>query len=212
MSDRVGTTSTTVVISEGATASKLWRGCANRSGPGKGFNNTGAIWPTGAPMLLASTDYDGAGTDSFITTAHDYAGQWDEIMLSADLIASVPFKSITSSQNNVEATTTLLYVGGSPVGEVLEVFNGRRLLRYRPFTEATRIKSGDSVTFQVFKRVSGTYSAVSGATGTFTAGAVRIGPQTTKLAIRAAMDGAQNGTNVLDIRGGVARLIRNRRR
>lgn len=212
MSDRVGTTSTTVVISEGATASKLWRGCANRSGPGKSFSNTGTIWPTGAPMLLASTDYDGSGTDAFITTAHDYAGQWDEIMLSADLTASVPFKSITSSQNNVEATTTLLYVGGSPVGEVLEVFNGRRLLRYRPFTEATRIKSGDSVTFQVFKRVAGTYSAVSGATGTFTAGAVRIGPQTTKLAIRAAMDGAQNGVNVLDIRGGTARLIRNRRR
>jgi hypothetical protein len=212
VSDRIGTSTTTVVVTEGATASKHWKAAAARTSPGKGWVAPGALWPTGAPMLLASNDYDGSGTDSFITTAHDYAGQWDEVMLSADLTASVPFKSITSSVNNVEATTTLLSVGGSPVGEVLEVFNGRRLLRYRPFSEAVRIKSGDSVSFQIYKRVAGTYSAVAGATGTFTAGAVRIGSQTTKLAMRAAMDGLQNGVNVLDVRGGVARLIRNPKR
>lgn len=212
VSDRIGTTTTTVVVTEGATASKRWKAAAARTSPGKGWVAPGALWPTGAPMILASTDYDGAGTDSFYTSAHDYAGQWDEIMLSAALTASVPFKSITSSVNNVEATTTLLYVGGDPVGEIYEVLNERRVLRYRPFQETVRIKSGDSVTWQIFKRVAGTYSAVAGATGTFTAGAVRIGPQTTKLAIRAAMDGLQNGTNVLDVRGGTATLTRNPKR
>lgn len=214
VSDRIGTTATatTVAVTEGATASKVWRAAAARSGPGKGFQTGSGIWPTGAPMALASTDYSGTGTDSYYTTAHDYAGQWDEVMLTADVTASVPFKSITSSVNNVEATATLLSVGGTPVGHVYELSNARRLLRYRPFTEEVRIKNGDTVSYQVYRLVSGTWSAVSGASGSFTAGAVRLGPQTTKLSIRAAMDGAQDSTNVLDIRGGTARLTRNRRR
>ena len=211
VSDRIGTTTTTAVVTEGATASKTWKAAAQRTSPGKGQNGS-SIWPTAAPLLFASTNFDGSGTDSFLTTAYEYGGQWDEIMTTADITASVPLRSFTSSQNHVDATTTLLSVGGTVCGEVIEVLNGRRILRYRPFSEAVRIKSGDTVDFAVYKQVSGTWSAVAGATGSFTAGGVRLGPQTTQLAIRAAMSGAQNGVNVLDIRGGVARLTRNRKR
>lgn len=209
--DQIGSTTTTVAATEGVTGGKSWRASAARSSPGKGQNGS-AIRATGAPMLFASTNYDGSGTDSFITTAYDFGGQWDEICTSADLSASVPFVSITSSQNNVQATTTLLSVGGTVCGEVLEVLNGRRIVRYRPFSDAVRIKSGDTVDFQIYKQVAGTWSAVAGAKGSFTAGAIRIGPQPTNIALRAAMSGAQDGTNVLDIRGGVARLNRNRKR
>lgn len=211
VSDRVGTTTTTAVVTEGASASKTWKAAAQRTSPGKGQSGS-SIWPTAAPLLFASTSYDGSGTDSFLTTAYDYGGQWDEIMTSADITASVPLRSFTSSQNHVDATTTLLSVGGTVCGEVIEVLNGRRILRYRPFSEAVRIKSGDTVDYAVYKYVASTWSAVSGATGSFTAGGVRLGPQTTQLAIRAAMSGDQDGTNVLDIRGGVARLTRNRKR
>ena len=208
VSDRIGTSTTTVAVSEGATASKVWRAAAARTSPGKGYVTPGALWPTAAPMLLASNDYDGAGTDAFITTAHDFGGQWDEIYTTEDLVATLPFRSITNSVNNVDATATLLYVGGQVVGEVYEVRNARRLVRYRPLSEDTRIKNGDVVTFQIFRKVSNVWSAVTGETDTFVAAGVRLGPQTTKLAIRAAMDGSQNGGNVLDIRGGVAKLTR----
>ena len=211
VSDRVGTTTTTAVVTEGASASKTWKAAAQRTSPGKGQSGS-SIWPTAAPLLFASTSYDGSGTDSFLTTAYDYGGQWDEIMTAADITASVPLRSFTSSQNHIDATTTLLSVGGTVCGEVIEVLNGRRILRYRPFSEAVRIKSGDTVDYAVYKYVASTWSAVAGATGSFTAGGVRLGPQTTQLAIRAAMDGDQDGTNVLDIRGGVARLTRNRKR
>jgi|GEM_PF-6603949 len=211
--DQVGSTTTTVVATEGVTGAKSWRAAAPRTSPGKGFSNTGAIRATGAPLLFATTDYNGSGTDAFITTAHDYGGQWDEICTSADLSASVPFVCVTSSVNNVQATTTLLSVGGTVCGEVLEVLNGRRIVRYRPFSEAVRIKSGDTVDYAIYKRAAdGTWSAVAGATGSFTAGAIRLGPQTTQLALRAAMSGDQDGVNVLDIRGGVTRLNRNRKR
>lgn len=211
--DQVGSTTTTVVASEGVTGAKSWRAAAPRTSPGKGFSNTGAIRATAAPLLFATTDYNGSGTDAFITTAHDYGGQWDEICTSADLTASVPFVCVTSSVNNVQATTTLLSVGGVICGEVLEVLNGRRIVRYRPFQESVRIKSGDTVSYQIYKRAAdGTWSAVGGASGSFTAGAIRIGPHSTQLALRAAMSGAQDGVNVLDIRSGVARLNRNRKR
>lgn len=209
--DQIGSTTTTVVASEGVTGAKTWRAAAPRTSPGKGQNGS-AIRATGAPLLFVTTDYNGSGTDAYITTAHDYGGQWDEICTSADLSASVPFVCVTSSVNNVQATTTLLSVGGTVCGEVLEVLNGRRIVRYRPFSEAVRIKSGDTVDYQIYKLVSNTWSAVAGATGSFTAGTIRIGPQTTQLAIRAAMSGDQDGTNVLDIRGGIARLNRNRKR
>lgn len=209
--DQIGSTTTTVAASEGVTGAKSWRAAASRTSPGKGQNGS-AIRATGAPLLFATTDYDGSGTDAYITTAHDYGGQWDEICTDADLSASVPFVSVTSSVNNVQATTTILSVSGTVCGEVLEVLNGRRLVRYRPFSEAVRIKSGDTVDYAVYKRVSSTWSAVAGATGSFTAGAIRLGPQMTNLALRAAMSGVQDGTNVLDIRGGFARINRDRKR
>jgi hypothetical protein len=209
--DRIGTSATTVAASEGAPTARRWAAAASRTSPGRGQANATTI-PTAAPLLLASNDFDGLGTKAYLSSAHDYGGQWDEIGTSVDLVAPLPFVSVTNAQTHVQATSTLLFVGDEPRGEVTAVLNGRRLVRYRPFDPLTRIRRGENVRFQVYRRVGNAWSAVTGATGTFVAGAIRIGPQVTQLALRAAMDGRQDGTNVLDVRGGVARLWRNWRR
>lgn len=210
--DQIGPTSTTTIVAtQGSTNGKRWAAGAPRSTPGKGWNGT-TIVATGAPMLLASNDYDGSANKSYVSTAYDFGGQWDEILLSADIVTTHPMASITSSQLNTQATATILSVGGTPIGEVIELLNARRLLRYRPFSADVRIESGATVTFQTYKLVGSTWSAIGGASGSFVAGCVRIGPQLTQLAIRAAMSGAQDGVNVLDFRGGVARLVRDTRR
>lgn len=210
--DQIGpTATTTVVATQGATNGKRWSAGAPRSTPGKGWNGS-TILATGAPMLLASNDYDGSGNKSYVSTAYDFGGQWDEILLSADIVTTQPMASITNSQLNTTATATVLSVGGVPIGEAIELLNARRLLRYRPFSADVRIESGATVTFQTYKLVGNTWTAIGGASGSFVAGCVRLGPQLTQLAIRAAMSGAQDGVNVLDIRGGVARLVRDTRR
>lgn len=209
--DRIGTSSTTIAATEGAPTARRWAAAATRTSPGRGQANTTTI-PTAAPLLLASNDFDGLGNKAYFSSAHDYGGQWDEICTAVDLAAPLPFVSVTNATTNVQATSTLLFVGDEPRGEVTAVLNGRRLVRYRPFDELTRIRRGETVRFQVYRRVGNAWSEVVGASGTFVAGAIRVGPQVTQLALRAAMDGRQDGTNVLDVRGGVARLWRNWRR
>jgi hypothetical protein len=214
--DRIGQTPARATVAPVSLNSMRWVASATRTLPidGDGYDAATPAIATAAPLILAHANYTGTGTAAFYSSAHDYGGNWDEVCTDRDVEAAsgIPLHGLRANFNT--ALVTLLKVGGVYVGEVLEVLNGRRLVRYRVYKPHTRIKYGDTVTWEQYRRMTatGALSTTPMETGSFTAVAVRIGPQMTNLSIRAAMTGDQDGVNVLDIDSATARLTYNRRR
>lgn len=210
IADQIGPTNDVAEAQEGGGI--VVHTSANRTRPGTGYDGTSILPATAAPLIKAKTNYDGAGATAYYSRAMDFGGNWDEVELSAELTntGSWPYASVL--ENYQTATITLLKVGSTYVGQVLEVLNSRLVVRYRPFSPETRIAYGDTVSWELYRKVSGSFGTTPHRTGSFTAGSVRLGPQRIELAVRCAMSGAQDATNQLDIRSGTATLRRHRSR
>lgn len=188
-----------------------WRQSLNRTSPGTAIASS-PEQPTAAPLVRARSNFDGAGNHCYAKTMHDFGGNWGEIQLLADIgnTSTLPLKSFMDDYR--VATGTLLKVGGVALAEVMEYRKAQRVLRVRWFDADHRIRGGDTVTWELHRRVGGSISATVHQTGTFVAGAVSNGPHAFNIGVRVAIGGPQDGSTVVDVRGGVAVLHRHRSR
>lgn len=186
-----------------------------RTRPGANGVAASATNNNSAPLYKAKQNYDGAGTNAYIPSWHDYGGHWTDIQIDVEInpTGSLPLRSYKDDYSG--ATTTYLEVGGVVVAEVWEYFPKRKVLRVRDLSNVNKVKSGDTVTWKTYLRVGSTWNetAYNAGTnpngyrsGTFTAGVISAGLQPTNLGVRFAMSGAQDGETQGDVRCGLAVL------
>jgi len=203
----IGPSGQTQPVAEGPDAVEWPAIRISRSYPGTGYSASGAFG-SGAFLWQGKTNYDGSGTVAYVSSAHDLSGLYSEIFLDTDIATTGNQQMASVKTDYSPATATLLKVGGQIVAEVLDYVPQRRMMRVRDLSDATRIKSGDTVTWELYRKIGSSWNTTPHSSGTFTAGLVRAGPLPIPLALRMAMSGAQDGTTVAEINAGFATLTR----
>lgn len=179
----------------------------SRSYPGVGYSGSGTTG-SAAYLFQGKTNYDGAGTVAYITSAHDLSGLYSEIALDVDIAPTGNQIMRSFKSDYSDATVTMLKVGGAIVAEVLDYYSSRRMMRVRDLSADTRIRAGDTVTWELYRKISGTWNTTPHSSGTFTAGHVRVAPLPIEMGLRHVMSGAQDGTTIAEINAGYATITR----